>query len=82
MRKGKKYVARLCLCCTPTHQGEGVDRNGRLWRWEFSPQFGPLFVNQQGDPLLVQPMSERHPVWPVFNEWLAAHQAKKRDGVS
>lgn len=70
-KKGTKWVPRLCICCLPTDFGEGVDRNGRLWRWEFSEMFGPLFVDKKGDPLRVQPISEKHAAWQPFEHWLA-----------
>lgn len=81
MRKGKKYVPRLCICCLPTDMGEGFDRNGRLWRWEFSEMFGPLFVDKRGGPLKVQPMDERHPAWVPFEEWLTARMTGKLTGT-
>lgn len=59
------------ICCFNTSSGEGVDRNGRTWRWDFSPQFGPVFIDKHGRPLKAQPVSENHVVWPVFNAWYA-----------
>lgn len=71
MQKGKRYVPRLHICTFTTHTAEGMDRNGRLWRWDFSPEFGPLFLDHKGVPLKVQPIAEKHPAWVPFNEWHA-----------
>lgn len=70
-KKGTKWVRTLHICCFTTHQGEGVDRNGKRWRWDFSEMFGPTFLDHRGEPLTRQPMSERHPAWAPFNAWLA-----------
>lgn len=62
------------ICSFHEADGEGVDINGRKWRWEFSSQFGPLFVDPRGNPLKVQP-GEKSPAWPVFNRWLDQRRA-------
>lgn len=63
------YGVRICYFCEAI--GEGVDINGRVWRWEFGRQFGPVFIDKRnGDPLDVQP-AEKSPAWPVFEHWLA-----------
>jgi hypothetical protein len=56
------------VCSFHDAEGEGVDINGRTWRWEFSRQFGPTFLDKDGDPLRVQP-AEKSPAWRVFNRW-------------
>lgn len=56
------------ICSFHDADGDGVDYNGRTWRWEFSRLFGPLFVDQRGSPLRVQP-GERSPAWKVFERW-------------
>lgn len=62
------------ICSFHEADGEGVDINGRVWRWEFSRQFGPLFTDGNGKPLENQP-GERSPAWPVFNRWYEARQS-------
>ena len=49
--------------------GEGIDRNGKLWRWEFQERFGPLFLRKDGEPLVNQPIAEDHPAWKPLIEW-------------
>lgn len=72
------YGVRLCYFGEAI--GEGVDINGRMWRWEFSKQFGPVFVDKtHGDPLYVQP-AENSPAWPVFELWLAERQHPQHEG--
>lgn len=62
------------ICNLSPHSGEGVDRNGKLWRWDFGEYMGPTFLGKNGDPLKNQPMSEKHPAWEPFNRWLANRQ--------
>lgn len=66
---------RICNL-SPLH-GEGTDRNGKLWRWDFGEYFGPTFVGKKGDPLPVQPMEEDHPAWEPFEKWLFKHLASR-----
>jgi hypothetical protein len=56
------------ICSFHDASGEGVDINGRMWRWDFSRQFGPLWIDHRGNPLKVQP-AETSPAWSVFNRW-------------
>ena len=53
-------------CSHARYDGEGIDRNGKLWRWSFNPRFGPLFLRKDGEPLKNQPMTENHPAWDAF----------------
>jgi hypothetical protein len=69
VKKGGRYVPRIHICNFFRDYGEGLDRYGRRWRWDFSEMFGPLFVDAKGEPLKVQPMSERHAAWEPFNKW-------------
>jgi len=63
-----------CDCCQKCSHaifsGEGKDRNGKIWRWEFSPQFGPLFVGKRGNSLKNQPIMPWHRAWEPFETWL------------
>lgn len=69
---------RVRICNMTPHHGEGRDRNGKLWRWDFGEYVGPLFVNKRGDPLKVQPLSEDHPAWQPFEKWFAQRQKAKK----
>lgn len=64
------------ICNLSPHSGEGFDRNGKLWRWDFGEYVGPTFVNQDGTPIKNQPMKETHPAWEPFNRWLAERKPK------
>jgi hypothetical protein len=68
------------ICSFHDADGRGTDINGRTWRWEFSRQFGPLFVNPQGKPLKAQP-AENSPAWGAFNKWYANWQQVQHTGV-
>jgi hypothetical protein len=62
------------------YNAEGSAKIGnRTWRWEFSDQFGPLFVDDRGVPLKDQQLSERHPVWRHFEAWLAKYRGTEVD---
>ena len=65
--------------------GEGTDVNGKVWRWEFNPMFGPTFLNIKKKPLKRQPISENHPAWKPFEKWESAHnnvlQRSEKGGV-
>ena len=49
--------------------GSGKDVNGKMWKWEFAPYFGPLFLRKNGVPLKNQPGHEDHPAWEPFERW-------------
>lgn len=46
----------------------------RSWRFEFSDRFGPLLVDEDGEPLDDQPVSESDPFWAPFSAWLRQHR--------
>lgn len=52
----------------------GIDKHGRMVNFEFSPMFGPLFTNAEGEPLKRQP-GIRSAAWAVFNEWFEARSS-------
>ena len=54
-------------CSHACFKGQG-SVNGKEWRWEFNPMFGPLFLRKNDVPLKNQPL-KNHPVWKVFDEW-------------
>ncbi|HDZ14874.1 hypothetical protein LCGC14_1109620 [marine sediment metagenome] len=56
-------------CSHALYFGEGKDRNGKLWRWEFNPMFGPEFLRKDGEFLAKQPVYENHPAWEPFEKW-------------
>lgn len=70
------------LCSFHTASGEGRDINGRLWRWDFSKIFGPVFVDKYGNPLKAQPIKETHPAWGPFNTWYAKRKGSVTEGES
>ena len=57
------YGVRLCSF----HTASGRSEDGK-YRWDFSSQFGPLFVSKKGVPLKNQP-GEHHPAWTAFERW-------------
>jgi hypothetical protein len=55
-------------CSHAIWYGEG-EHNGKIWKWEFTPMFGPLFLRKDGEPLKHQPIHEDHPAWKPFIKW-------------
>jgi len=68
------HSCQLCnycrQCSHSSFLGSGCDETGHLWRWDFSPQFGPLFLRKDGEPLAHQPEGADHPAWGAFEKWL------------
>lgn len=55
-----------------------LEHEGRSWRFEFSEQFGPSLVDDQGEILSRQPTSPHHPFFGPFHQWL--WQGQQLDG--
>lgn len=56
------------ICKYAFYKGEGVDSTGKLWRWEYRPQFGVDFVTKAGKHVKYQPV-EGDPAWDLFYKW-------------
>ena len=70
-----------CSKCSHAYwPGSGTDSNGKLWKFQFNPQHGPIFLRQDGEPLKNQP-GEKSGAWQVFKSW---HMIKKEkdDGTT
>lgn len=52
--------------------GSGVDPGGRVWRWAFSPLFGPTFLRAERGEMARQPDPLTSPAWDLFQTWLDA----------
>jgi len=57
-----------CSKCSHANYFGKVFVNDTQWAFTFNPQFGPLFVNLDGEPKKVQP-AEHNPVWAKFQLW-------------
>ena len=55
-------------CSHALYFGEGYVGQ-RLWKWEFSPMFGPNFYMADGQTIRYRQPGERHPVWSVWEQW-------------
>jgi len=63
------YGCGYCAKCSHAiFSGEGQDKTGKVWRWEFNPHFGPLFLRKDDEPLKHQP-GEKSMAWDVFEGW-------------
>ncbi len=61
-------------CLHAFYKGEGPDGTGKLWRWEYRPQFGVDFVTKAGKLVKYQPC-EGDPAWELYEKW------KKKRGL-
>ena len=58
-----------CRDCSHAIYKGDVIISGKFYRWEHSPQFGPLFArNRREDDCNWSP-SAKHPVWKQFQRW-------------
>ena len=62
---GSEYCSR---CSHYLKYGLGEDVDGTTWRWEFNPMFGPLFLDEEFEPLYDQP-NEKSLCWDTFQKW-------------
>jgi hypothetical protein len=63
-------AGKYCSKCSHAYfVGQGKDKNGKIWRWQFNSYFGPLFVKANGEALKTQPILETHPAWAPFGKW-------------
>jgi hypothetical protein len=76
-------VKVVCVFPPPgsLHFGEGVDRNGKIWRWEFHEWMGPSFLRKDWETFLKRQPGEGSPAWEVFNKWLAERSAEQKKGT-
>lgn len=64
------YGVRICSCTDATGSGTV---NGKKFQWDFSEQFGPLFLTSKGVPMRTQPLNG--PAWRAFNAWYPGYRA-------
>lgn len=63
----------LCDNCKTSHAvyyGKGIDRHGRLWRWEFQAYIGPVFITPKRGVIMKNQPGEKSPAWDVFEQWM------------
>ena len=71
------YGCDYCSECShASHYGAGEDINGKYWRWDFNPYFGPTFLRKDGEFMMQQP-SNHSPAWNVFQKWYAAYDMEQ-----
>ena len=52
--------------------------DGRVWRWEAHPYFGPWPLKKNGDPWVRAP-GERHAFWRAVGDYDLARLTRERD---
>lgn len=71
------YPCAYCARCSHAiFEGSGTDATGKVWRWEFNPVRGPLFLRKDGEPLVRQPIAGR--AYDVFQGWLDRELSAER----
>lgn len=68
-------ATHICTFCDAADQIITV--KGKKVRFDFSERFGPLVLDDEGNPLEQQPISESDPFWPPFNAWLGAWERER-----
>lgn len=67
----KSYGSDYCPECSHSRSfGFGLDANGRFWRWESNPYFGPLFLAADWDTPIRRQPGEKSLAWGVFQWWM------------
>jgi hypothetical protein len=56
------------IVCTPTVRRGQAQVGPTLWRWEYSPRFGPLWLRKDGEPRECQ--NPKRAAWDAFERWL------------
>jgi len=63
-------------CSHAIFKGEGKDRTGKPWRWQYGPlNRGAEFLGAKGQVLRNQP-GEDSPAWGVFGKWYKEFRLK------
>jgi len=63
----KFWQEHIYICSSHTATGQ-EEYNGKMYYFDFSDRFGPLFTNKRGDVLDKQP-GVRSYAWKAFNAW-------------
>lgn len=61
------YLSPTCIVSMPDNLEGQVVVNGRVWRFDFCRQFGPLWLKKNGNPRKCQ--SPNKIVWAAFDVW-------------
>lgn len=72
-------AVHICTFCDAADQVITV--RGKKVRFDFSERFGPLVLDDEGNPLKKQPISERDPFWEPFNAWLGAWTRQRQSAA-
>lgn len=62
------YPCDYCRKCSHAYFNGSAVIDGRKYRWEFNPRFGPSFSSRLGGECEWVPNS-RHKVWKAFEKW-------------
>lgn len=68
-------AVHICTFCDAADQVITV--KGKKVRFDFSERFGPLVLDDEGQPLEKQPIHESDPFWEPFNAWLGAWERER-----
>jgi hypothetical protein len=67
-----RYGCDYCKKCSHAIYKSDVRLNNKVYRWEFRPHYGVIFLKKDRTPYKKQP-SEKHMVWKLFHEWHNKH---------
>lgn len=70
-------MAYCSKCSHAIYFGRAVV-GGRVYRWEYSPRFGPLFAKAGSKAEPDWMPNGRHKVWKAFGKWLERIERKPK----
>ena len=65
------------LISAPDYVGAEVVVNGRVWRFDFFQQSGPLWLKKDGTDRQCQ--NPQKAVWDAFEQWVIEHELNAKN---
>ena len=63
-------MADAIACSFAKAVGVEYEYRGKVYRWDFSEMFGPLWIDEEGEPLAEQYRHHACACWKAFYKWL------------
>jgi len=71
------YHCDYCKKCSHANFFQEQEYNGKLYRWTFSPMWGPLFCNKDWNDCKCQPVSPYSVKWKAFELYQQLQEGAK-----
>ena len=63
------YASDYCKKCSHANYIQEQELDGKVYRWEFNPMFGPLFLRKDYEPMKRQPIPKSK-AWDAFELYM------------